>query len=109
MKEIEQKVIANEANIANLQREISDIPNHIDAAVDTAINKYVNGKINRLHQEVIDKNKEQDEKLDKIYGAIKWLDTLGNIVTKTGKITVSLVAIAAGFWALLKFLAFNIK
>lgn len=93
-------------------KEIKNISKRLNVSIKEAVDMYVNGKINRLHDrfdEFEEKNDEQDKKIDTILDAVKWVGTLGKVITTTGKVTGSVVVIVGAIWAFLKFIALNLK
>jgi len=105
-------------NIKNLE----DLKTEIPKIIQDQIKITVNGKIDRLHQELRDykderakKDDRQDsaireisEKADEIISAVVWVKQTGNIVMGAGKIIGSVLVLTGAFWAFMKFVVLNV-
>lgn len=106
---LEQMVLSNMNEIRSIRKEL---PRAVEAAVD----KHVNGKINRLHDKVdnlVDsqkkKHEEQDKILGDIYEAMYFLRGLNKFLKSTAGIASSVMIIVGAFWMFVKFVANNLK
>jgi vancomycin permeability regulator SanA len=102
---------------------ISTIQKEVDKASEKYINKYVNGKIDRLHEKFDNRDRLQDEAhkvmtdeffelradIKVVHDSLGFFRTLDSVIRKSATTVMSLGAIATGFWAFMKFVVNNLK
>lgn len=96
------------------EREIAQLQERLVVATTETVVKVVNGKIDRLHKEVIEANRKQDEKLDALHATVSdVVELYGNgSAFLRGIVTVSKFVMAVGgavgvVWGVFKYLVLS--